>query len=114
MEGWGARHEEVRLEGHYPEVEEVEAAVMLSMPATVAGIGTAGRESIAMDPLEGPPRGEPSRTAMMLTPGRVDEVEAAAMLSMPATVAGIGAAGREGIAIISVFSSPTTVGVTKL
>ena len=51
---------------------------------------------------------------MMLPPGRVDEVEAAAMLSMPATVAGIGAAGREGIAIISVFSSPTTVGVTKL
>ena len=32
-------------------VEEVGAAAMLSMPATVAGIGTAGREGIAMDPL---------------------------------------------------------------
>ena len=52
-----------------------------------------------MDPLEDPLRGEPSRTAMMLTPGRVDEVEAAAMLSMPATAAGIGAAGRKGIAM---------------
>ena len=72
---------------------------MVSMPATGAGIGTAGREGIATDPLEDPPRGEPSGMAMMLTPGRVDEVEAAAMLSMPATVAGIGTAGREGIAM---------------
>ena len=86
-------------------VDEVEAAAMLSMPATVAGIGTAGREGIAMYPLEDPPRGEPSRMAVMPdgtteeTPERVVEVEAAAMLSMPATVAGIRAAGREGIAM---------------
>ena len=66
-----------------PEREvEVEAAAMLSMPATVAGIGAAGREGIAMDPPEDPLRGEPSRTAMMLTPERVVEVEAAAMLSI--------------------------------
>ena len=37
---------------------------MVSMPATCAGIGAAGREG-NMDPLEDPPKGEPSRTAMM-------------------------------------------------
>jgi len=37
---------------------------VVSMPATCAGIGAAGREG-NMDPLEDPPKGEPSRTAMM-------------------------------------------------
>ena len=45
-------------------VDEVEAAAMLSMPATAAGIGAAGRKGIAMDPLEDPPGGEPSGMAV--------------------------------------------------
>ena len=53
-------------------VVEVGAAAMLSIPTTGAGIGTAGREGIAMDPLGDPPRGEFSRTAMMPS-GRAEE-----------------------------------------
>ena len=83
------------------QVVEVEAAAVLSMPATGAGIGAAGRESTAMDPLECPPRGKPSRMAMMLPPGQVEKVEAAAVLSMPATGAGIETAGRESTAMDS-------------
>jgi len=58
-----------------------------------------GVRALLWTPFEDPLRGEPSRTAMMLPPERVEEVGAAAMLSMPATVAGIGTAGREGIAM---------------
>ena len=68
----------------------------LDTGTTGAGIGTAGREGIDVDPLEGPLRGGSSRTETM--PRRVVEDEAAAMLSILAPGAGIRAAGREGTA----------------
>ena len=45
------------------------------MPAPGAGIGTAGREGIGMDPLEDPPRGEFSWTAMMREGAGMDPLE---------------------------------------